>query len=76
MTDGLVEARRAGLRPRRQIPLLPGLDRRRPVKNWFDQSFTDMQPTASVYLVTLAKATANPLLKESDEESHVENPDS
>jgi tricorn protease len=39
-----------------------------PVNNWFDQSFTDMQATNSVYLVTLAKATANPLLKESDEE--------
>ena len=39
-----------------------------PVKNWFDQSITDMQATRSVYLVTLAKATANPLLKESDEE--------
>jgi tricorn protease len=40
-----------------------------PAKNWFDQSFTDMQATASIYLVTLAKATANPLLKESDEEA-------
>ena len=39
-----------------------------PANNWFDQSFTDMQATRSVYLVTLAKATANPLLKESDEE--------
>ena len=39
-----------------------------PVNNWFDQSNTDMQATATIYLVTLAKATANPLLKESDEE--------
>jgi tricorn protease len=39
-----------------------------PANNWFDQSFTDMQATRSLYLVTLAKATANPLLKESDEE--------
>ncbi len=39
-----------------------------PVNNWFDQSNTDMQATASVYLATLAKATANPLLKETDEE--------
>jgi tricorn protease len=39
-----------------------------PVNNWFDQSFTDMRKTASIYLVTLARATANPLLKESDEE--------
>ncbi len=27
-----------------------------------------MQATATIYLATLAKATANPLLKESDEE--------
>ena len=39
-----------------------------PVNNWFDQSNTDMRATATIYLVTLAKATANPLLKESDEE--------
>jgi tricorn protease len=39
-----------------------------PVNNWFDQSNTDMLSTASVYLATLAKATANPLLKETDEE--------
>jgi len=40
-----------------------------PVKNWFDQSNSDMQVTFSIYLVTLAKATPNPLLKESDEEA-------
>ena len=40
-----------------------------PVKNWFDQSFTDMPLTMSVYLVTLQKSTPNPLLKESDEET-------
>jgi tricorn protease len=40
-----------------------------PVKNWFDQSNADMQATASIYLVTLSRATPNPLLKESDEES-------
>ena len=40
-----------------------------PVKNWFDQSFTDMPLTLSAYLVTLQKATPNPLLKESDEET-------
>ena len=39
-----------------------------PVKNWFDQSFTDMPLTLSAYLVTLQKSTPNPLLKESDEE--------
>ena len=46
-----------------------------PANNWFDQSFTDMQPTRSLYLVTLAKATANPLLKESDEEGTPEAAD-
>ena len=40
-----------------------------PVKNWFDQSFTDMPLTLTAYLVTLQKATPNPLLKESDEEA-------
>jgi tricorn protease len=40
-----------------------------PVKNWFDQSFTDMPITISPYLVTLQKGTPNPLLKESDEET-------
>jgi tricorn protease len=39
-----------------------------PVNNWFDQSNTDMLATVSVYLTTLAKATPNPLLKETDEE--------
>ena len=39
-----------------------------PVKQWFDQSNADMRATYSVYLATLAKATPNPLLKESDEE--------
>jgi tricorn protease len=39
-----------------------------PVKNWFDQSFTDMPLTLTPYLVTLQKSTPNPLLKESDEE--------
>jgi tricorn protease len=40
-----------------------------PVKNWFDQSFFDMRQTNSVYLAVLAKATPNPMLKESDEET-------
>jgi tricorn protease len=40
-----------------------------PVKNWFDQSFTDMPLTLSAYLVTLQRSTPNPLLKESDEEA-------
>jgi tricorn protease len=40
-----------------------------PVKNWFDQSFADMRQNSSIYLTVLAKATPNPLLKESDEEA-------
>ena len=40
-----------------------------PVKNSFDQSFTDMPLTLSAYLVTLQKTTPDPLLKESDEET-------
>ena len=43
-----------------------------PVNNWFDQSNTDMRATATIYLATLARATANPLLKESDEEGIVD----
>ena len=39
-----------------------------PVKNWFDQSITDMPVTSSLYLVTLQKATPDPLLKQTDEE--------
>ncbi len=39
-----------------------------PVKNWFDQSNADMHATYDVFAVVLAKATPNPLLKESDEE--------
>ncbi len=40
-----------------------------PVKQWFDQSNADIQATHSVFLAVLAKATPNPLLKPSDEES-------
>ncbi len=68
LTDGLDRGQRAGLRLQRQVPLLPASTDAGPVKNWFDQSNTDMRASSSVYLVTLAKATANPLLKESDEE--------
>jgi len=40
-----------------------------PVKQWFDQSNADIQATHSIFLAVLAKATPNPLLKPSDEES-------
>jgi tricorn protease len=40
-----------------------------PVKQWFDQSNSDMQATHSVFLAVLDKKTPNPLLKLNDEES-------
>ena len=40
-----------------------------PLKQWFDQSNSDVQATQSVYLAVLAKATPNPLIKPSDEEA-------
>ena len=68
VTDGLVEAGEPVFdRGGKYLYFLASTDAG-PVNNWFDQSNTDMQATSSVYLVTLAKATANPLLKESDEE--------
>ena len=40
-----------------------------PVKQWFDQSNSDVQATHSVFLAVLARSTPNPLLKPSDEEN-------
>jgi tricorn protease len=69
LTDGLVEARDAVFdQSGKYLYFLVSTDAG-PANNWFDQSFTDMQPTASVYFVALAKGTANPLQKESDEEA-------
>ena len=63
MTDGLVEAGEPVFdRGGKYLYFLASTDAG-PVNNWFDQSNTDMQATSSVYLVTLAKATANPLLR-------------
>ena len=68
VTDGLVEAGEPVFdRGGKYLYFLASTDAG-PANNWFDQSFNDMLPTSSVYLVTLAKATANPLLKETDEE--------
>ncbi|WP_206107800.1 S41 family peptidase [Paludisphaera rhizosphaerae] len=39
-----------------------------PIKNSFDQSATDAPISSTLYVVTLAKATPNPLLKLNDEE--------
>ena len=68
VTDGLVEAGDPVFdRGGKYLYFLASTDAG-PAVNWFDQSFSEMMPSSSVYLVTLAKATANPLLKETDEE--------
>jgi tricorn protease len=68
VTDGLVEAGEPVFdRGGKYLYFLASTDAG-PNINWFDQSFSEMMPSSSVYLVTLAKATANPLLKETDEE--------
>ncbi len=73
LTDGLIEAADPVFDASGKYLYFLGSTDAGPVKNWFDQSNTDMQATSSVYLVTLAKATPNPLLKESDEEANEEN---
>jgi tricorn protease len=69
VTDGLIEAGQPVFDPGGKFLYFLGSTDAGPVKNWFDQSNADMQQTSSIYLVTLAKATPNPLSKESDEES-------
>ena len=69
LTDGLVEASEPAFDASGKYLYFLASTDAGPVKNWFDQSNTDMQASPSIYLVTLAKATTNPLLKESDEET-------
>jgi tricorn protease len=69
LTDGLVEAAEPVFDASGKYLFFLASTDAGPVKNWFDQSNADMQATASIYLVTLSRATPNPLLKESDEES-------
>jgi tricorn protease len=69
LTDGLIETGEPVFDPGGKYLYFLGSTDAGPVKNWFDQSNADMQETLSLYLVTLAKATPNPLLKESDEET-------
>ena len=69
LTDGLIEAGEPAFDAGGKYLYFLGSTDAGPVKNWFDQSNTDMGATYSIYLVTLAKSTPNPLLKESDEES-------
>ena len=68
LTDGLIEASEPVFDSSGKYLYFLGSTDAGPLKNWFDQSNADMQATFSIYLVTLAKATSNPLLKESDEE--------
>ena len=68
LTDGLIEAGEPRFDSAGTYLYFLGSTDAGPVKNWFDQSNTDLQASSSVYLVTLARATPNPLLKESDEE--------
>ena len=69
LTDGLVEVAEPVFDASGKYLFFLASTDAGPVKNWFDQSNADMQSTASIYLVTLSRATPNPLLKESDEES-------
>ena len=69
LTDGLIEASEPAFDSSGKYLYFLASTDAGPVKNWFDQSNSDMRASSSVYLVTLAKATANPLLKESDEEA-------
>jgi tricorn protease len=69
LTDGLVEAAEPVFDASGKYLFFLASTDAGPVKNWFDQSNADMQATASIYLTTLSRATPNPLLKESDEES-------
>ncbi len=69
LTDGLVEVAEPVFDASGKYLFFLASTDAGPVKNWFDQSNADMQATASIYLVTLSRATPNPLLKESDEES-------
>jgi tricorn protease len=69
LTDGLAEAGEPVFDVGGKYLFFLALTDAGPVKNWFDQSFTDMPLTMSLYLVTLQKSTPNPLLKESDEET-------
>jgi tricorn protease len=68
LTDGLIESGEPVFDESGKYLYFVGSTDSGPVKNWFDQSNTDMRATYAVYLGVLAKATANPLLKESDEE--------
>jgi tricorn protease len=69
LTDGLAEAGEPAFDAGGKYVYFLASTDAGPVKNWFDQSFTDVPLTLSAYLVTLQKSTPNPLQKESDEEA-------
>lgn len=68
MSDGLAEVGEPTFDPGGKYLYFLASTDAGPVKQWFDQSNADMQATQSIYIVTLAKDTPNPLLKPSDEE--------
>ena len=69
LTDGLIETGQPAFDASGKYLYFLASTDAGPVKNWFDQSFTDMRKTDTIYLVTLAKSSPNPIQKESDEES-------
>jgi tricorn protease len=73
LTDGLIETGQPAFDASGKYLYFLASTDAGPVKNWFDQSFTDMRETNSIYLVALAKTTPNPLQKESDEETAEES---
>lgn len=69
VTDGLVEAASPAFDAGGEYLYFLASTDAGPVKNWFDQSFSDLRASSTIYLVALTKKTANPLLEENDEES-------
>src|SRR5262249_38768706 len=59
VTDGLIEASEPVFDSSGKYLYFLASTDSGPVKNWFDQSNTDMRASSSIYLVTLAKTTAN-----------------
>ncbi|MDG3007868.1 S41 family peptidase [Paludisphaera mucosa] len=72
LTDGLVEAGVPAFDVGGKYLYFAASTDAGPVKNSFDQSSTDAPVSSTLYLVSLQKATPNPLLKESDEEGDEE----
>lgn len=69
VTDGLAEAAEPAFDASGKYLFFFASTDAGPIKQWFDQSNADMQATQSLFIAVLAKATPNPLLKQSDEET-------